>query len=44
MKIMAVFDFKKMKKKDIIISLSFLSMFYNKSIKDLDELLEMIRV
>ena len=43
MKILAVYDFNKMSKKDIILSITFLSIFYNEKITSLSELKILIK-
>ena len=43
MKILAVYDFNKMSKKDIILSITFLSIFYNEKITSLSELKRLIK-
>ena len=43
MKVLAVYDYKKMSKKDIILSIAFLNAFYNANITDLNELKRLIK-
>ena len=43
MKVLAVYDYNKMSKKDILLSSAFLNIFYNSDIKDITELKRMIK-
>jgi len=43
MKLLAVYNYNEMSEKDILLALSYASLFYNKDIKNLNELIEIIK-